>query len=228
MSSKSTRQPIYFGSRYATSDTMYVSQTATYSASTFSLSTTWAAMFMGYAPITFGAAVVKFYCSTVHNWTTAYTGSYMEIGLYSGNFYTGRNAVLTRLYSRNLNTLISATASPAATPGIKRIVMGGTSLVAGEPTSVSAGTPIWIVFGYYSGTGGTGAVTPTLLGAGNRDIGLSSRRANSYTAFSSPTNSLSSDLGGYFTATPIGQTVVSPCLSITYYKDQILELPVGG
>ena len=188
--------------------------------STLTLSTTWNAMFMGYAPIDFSAAVVKFYCGTLHNWTTSYVGTYMAVGLYKGEFLLGRNISLERIYSRDITAYISATATPPATTGIKRVVLGGNTLAADEPLSVSAGTPIWVVFGYYAGTGGTGTISPTLLSANYTDIGFSARRVNSYATFASSTSSLTSNAGEYFVGVPVAQTVVSPCLSITYYSSQ--------
>lgn len=226
MSSKSTRQPVYLGSRFSTSDTMFMSQTATYSASAYSMSTTWGAQFMGYAPFTFSAAVVKFYLSTRHNWTTAYSGSYIEMGLYTGDYIMGSSARLYRFDSRSISAYVSATASPAATVGIKRVVLGGNTRTGGDPSTVLAGTPVWIMYGYYAGTGGTGAVTPQLLSAGNRDIGTSSRLCNSNLSFAAATSTMSGNLGRYVWVQPVAQTVAPSCLSITYYQDQTLDIPI--
>lgn len=190
------------------------------------MSTTWGAQFMGYAPFTFNTAVVKFYLSTRHNWTTAYSGSYIEMGLYTGDYLVGSSARLYRFDSKSIFSYVSATATPAATVGIKRVVLGGSTRTGGDPTNVSAGTPVWIVYGYYAGTGGTGAVTPQLLSAGNRNIGTSSHLCISNLTFAAATSALTSNIGRYVWVQSVGQTFVPPCLSVTYYQDQTLDIPM--
>jgi hypothetical protein len=218
MASKSTNQFISNSSRFVGIDRPLTSQSNPYTTNTMTFSTTWSCSFMGYCPITAGAAVLKFYLSTPHDYATASTNAYMEAGLYTGEFNAGRATVLRRLWTVDLTSAISAKATPAATVGIKRVVIGGTGLPAGQPTTIAAGTPIWLVLGAYTGSGGTGLVAPVISGSGN-DVTLSGmHQANAGAYLVAPSTST-----GYIFNTQIyssGVFASKPYVSLTFYSSQ--------
>jgi hypothetical protein len=173
---------------------------------------------MGYCPIKAGAAVLRFYLSTPYDYSSAPLSAYMEAALYTGEFNVGRATVLTRLWTTDLTSAISAKATPAATAGIKRVVLGGTGLPAGQPTTIAAGTPIWLVLGAYTGSGGAGLVAPVITGAGN-DVTLSGvHQSNTGAYLVAPSTST-----GYMFNTQIyssGVFAAKPYVNLTFYSSQ--------
>jgi hypothetical protein len=211
------RTPLVVGSRFAPSGgRVCVDGTtlATVSAYSFTMSSTWRAVFVGYAPITVGAVSMNFFLKTPASYTGAPSNYYMEIGLCKGlyNFQMSGVNTLSVLSTVNIQGIINSTTN-GATAGLKRIVFGHTaSPITG--TTISIGTPLWIVFGY-NATGGTGVVAPILTGGGfdpNASGILSSGHGASVLAISNTVGP-----GANFPVIPDAPTNNFPWFSLKYY-----------
>lgn len=212
------KTPLVVGSRFAASggrvaiDGTSLSTVASYS---FTMSSTWRAVFVGYAPITVGAISMNFHLKTPASYgASAPTNYYMEIGLFKGlyNFQMSGVNTLSVLSTVNIQPIINST-THAATAGLKRIVFGHTATpITG--TTISVGTPLWIVFGY-NATGGTSPVAPVLTGGGfdpNASGILSNAQGASTLALS---NALGA--GPHFPVISDSPTNNFPWFSLKYY-----------
>jgi len=211
------KTPLVVGSRFGQGGRVCVDGTslATIVSNSFTMSSTWRAVFVGYAPITVGAVSMNFHLKTPASYgASAPTNYYMEIGLCKGlyNFQMSGANTLSVLSTVNIQPIINST-THSATAGLKRIVFGHTATpITG--TTISVGTPLWIVFGY-NATGGTSPVAPVLTGGGfdpNASGILSNAQGASTLAISNTVGP-----GPHFPVIPDSPTNLFPWFSLRYY-----------
>lgn len=215
---KTTFQPMTVGSRFRMSEKVPFDSN-TYNTQAVSLTTNWPFMYLGRTPITTGVVVVKAYLKTPLNYSTVYTGGYAEMAIYRGEHVIGGRVEGERLGYTDMTNTISAKATPAAIEGVKNFI------IAITPT-VPPGTPLWLSYGVYSGTGGTGFVNPTFLHSNlfAADALMSMKYALSARNYNSAGLNPGSAVGYHVGCNPgsIGYSNYLPVFSVTFYT-QILS-----